>query len=178
MVQLTEQLSTLKITPVEIFDLACGTGAVEAEIYASVPKNSWTDLKILTGDVSRAMLDYLKQRGEEAGWSALTTKIVDGSKLDESGVGNSFTHIFVGLEIFVLPPDTIRQLVAKLAPGGTLVVTTWAYLPWFSLLAKTSARMNDGPSLPTEEHLWKALTDGRPWLDAAFVKEQLEEAGL
>lgn len=178
MVQLTEKLTSLKTTPVEIFDLGSGTGAVEAEIYDSLPKESWPDLKILAGDISPPMLEFLKQRSEEEAWGGVTTKVVDGSKLDESGVGDTYAHIFVGFAIFVMPPGTVKQLVARLVPGGTLAITTWAYLPWFSLLARTYAEMEDGPIMPTEEELWQKMTNGQAWHKASFIKEQLEEAGL
>lgn len=178
MVQLTEQLTTLKSTPVEIFDLACGTGAVEAEIYDSVKKEEWKDLRILGGDISPPMLEYLKQRGEEEGWTGLETRVVDGGKLDEGAVGEGFAHVFVGFAIFVLPPETIKQLTQKLLPGGTLAVSTWAYLPWFGLLAKTYAKMANGPVLPTEEQLWRGMTNGRPWHQASFLEEHLKDAGL
>lgn len=178
MVELTEHLTTLKSTPVEIFDLGCGTGAVEAEIYDSVPKEAWKDLKVLAGDISPAMLAYLEQRGKEEEWSNMTTAVVDGSKLAESSAGSGFAHIFVGFVIFVLPPSTIAQLTGKLLPGGSLAVSTWAHLPWFKLLDKTYSKMDNGPSMPAEEQLWKHMSDGLPWHDANYVREQLEEAGL
>ncbi|KAF3039778.1 hypothetical protein E8E12_008852 [Didymella heteroderae] len=178
MVQLTEQLTTIKTTPVDIFDLGCGTGAVEAEIYASVNRADWDDLRILAGDVSPGMLEYLAKRGAEEGWSKLVTKIVDGAKLADADVGAAFAHIFVGFAVFVLPPGTVRQLAQRLAEGGTLALSTWAYLPWFRLLEKTLAKIEDGPDRPTEDQLWKMMTNGQPWQDAKFVRQQLEEAGL
>lgn len=178
MVDLTEQLTTIKTTPVQIFDLGCGTGAVVAEIYASLKQEQWGDLEVLAGDVSPAMLEYLKKRGEEEGWSGLTTKMVDGTKLESADLANSFSHIFVGFAVFMLPPDTISQLAKKLASGGTLAVSTWAYLPWFSLLERTLEKVDGGPSMPTEKQLWAMMTNGLAWEDKAFVRKQLEEAGL
>lgn len=179
MVDLTEQLTTIKTTPVEILDLGCGTGAVVAEIYASLKKEQWNDVSILAGDVSPAMLEYLAKRGEEEGWVGLTTKIVDGAKLDEASLGAAaFSHIFVGFAIFMLPPGTISQLAKILASGGTLAVSTWAYLPWFPLLGRTLERIEDGPSMPAEQQLWKMVTNGQAWHDKGFVGKQLEEAGL
>ncbi|KAF3045319.1 hypothetical protein E8E11_002232 [Didymella keratinophila] len=178
MVELTEAITTVKTMPVEIFDLGCGTGAVVAEIYASLAKDSWKDLRILAGDVSPAMLSYLAQRAEEEGWPGVETRVVDGSELDEASVGDAFSHVFVGFAVFIMPPDTIKKLSQRLAKGGTLAVSTWAYLPWFSLLERTLGRIEDGPSMPTEQQLWKMMTNGQTWEDAGFVRKQLEEAGL
>ncbi|KAF2622354.1 S-adenosyl-L-methionine-dependent methyltransferase [Macroventuria anomochaeta] len=178
MFEVAERLTTLKSTPVNIFDLGCGTGAVEAEIYAAVPRAQWSDLQVLAGDISQPMLSYLKQRGEEEGWSGLETKVVDGTKLDESDVGEQFTHIFVGFAIFVLPPDTLTKLTEKLQAGGTLAISTWATLPWYSFLARTYANISNGPELPSQAQLWKSMSNGRPWGDVSFLKQQLEEAGL
>lgn len=178
MVSLTERLTTVKTTPVRIFDLGCGTGAVVAEIYESLPKDAWPDLDVLAGDVSPAMLAYLAQRAEEEGWKGVRTEVVDGAKLDEGGVGEGFSHVFVGFAVFMLPPGTIGRLAEKVAPGGTVAVSTWAYLPWFGLLEKTLDRIEDGPSKPTEEQLWKMMTNGQAWQDKEFVGKQLEKAGL
>ena len=178
MVDLTEQMTTIKTTPVQIFDLGCGTGAVVAEIYASLKQEQWGDVEVLAGDVSPAMLEYLKKRGEEEGWSGLTTKIVDGSELESADVRDAFSHTFVGFAVFMLPPDTIKKLSQRLAKGGTLAVSTWAYLPWFPLLSRTLQKLSDGPSMPTEKQLWAMMTNGQAWEDKAFVHKQLEEAGL
>jgi fructoselysine-6-P-deglycase FrlB-like protein len=38
MVELSKQLTTIETTPARIFNLGCGTSAVEAKIYAAVKK--------------------------------------------------------------------------------------------------------------------------------------------
>lgn len=62
-----------------IFDLACGTGAVIQSLYDAVPKENWSQLKILGGDVSPGMLEYLNARKERQGWTGLETRIIDGN---------------------------------------------------------------------------------------------------
>ena len=177
MVELSDQLTTIKTTPTRILDLACGTGAVEAEIYAAVKKEQWDSLKILAGDISTPMLEYLAKRGESEGWSGLETRVIDGIKLDLSQE-DDFAHAFVSFGIFVLPSDVTGKLAKKVLPGGTVGISTWANLPWLDLLARTYAAMPDGPQLPSEEQLWSSFTNSRPWNEASFVRQQLEEAGL
>lgn len=65
-------------TPAKILDLACGTGAVTQEIYDAVPRENWSNLDILAGDISPPMLAFLKERAEREGWSGVETRIVDG----------------------------------------------------------------------------------------------------
>ena len=147
MVETADRICNITTKPVTIFDLGCGTGAVEAEIYAAVPKEQWGILKVLAGDISTPMLEYLKARGQEEGWTGLETRVVDGTKLEQVDE-DLLAHIFVGFAIFVLPPDTVTKLAAKLASGGTLALSTWASLPWYDLLARTYAKMDNGQSSP------------------------------
>lgn len=61
-----------------IFDLATGTGAAIQELYDAVPKEKWGQLKVLGGDISPVMLDYLNKRAETQGWPGLETQVMDG----------------------------------------------------------------------------------------------------
>jgi SAM-dependent methyltransferase len=177
MVELSDKLTTIKTTPTRILDLACGTGAVEAEIYAAIKKEQWDGLKILAGDISEPMLDYLAKRGESEGWSGLETRVMDAIKLDLSQE-EDFAHAFVSFAMFVLPSEVTGKLAQKVLPGGTVAISTWASLPWFDLLARTYAAMPDGPELPERQQLWASFTNSLPWNEASFVRQHLEEAGL
>lgn len=177
MVDLSEELTTIKTAPARIFDLGCGTGAVEAELYAAVKREQWDGLSVLAGDISPPMLEYLKARGKNEGWSGLETRVVDGMKLDLADEPG-FEHVFVSFAIFVLPSDVTAKLAAKVKTGGTLAISTWANMPWYDLLGRTYARMQDGPDLPSREQLWASFTNSRPWNEATFVRRQLEDAGL
>jgi ubiquinone/menaquinone biosynthesis C-methylase UbiE len=64
---------------VNAFDLATGTGAAVKAVYEAVPKDKWSSVHVTGTDVSQPMLEYLQHRGEEAGWSGLSTQIVDGN---------------------------------------------------------------------------------------------------
>ncbi|KAJ4335813.1 hypothetical protein N0V95_008788 [Ascochyta clinopodiicola] len=178
MVSKTNLQHSVASSPACIFDLACGTGAVEAEIYAAVEQRNWDAVEILAGDISAPMLEYLDARAQREGWTGVTTRAVDGAKLELSGQEEPFSHVFVGFGIFVLPPGTLRTLAARLQPRGALAVTTWAKVPWYRLLEKTYARIEDGPEVPSVAQLWGIMTNGEPWFEADFVEQQLLEAGL
>lgn len=62
-----------------IFDLACGTGAVEAALYEVLPKEKWGSTKVLGGDISESMLDYLKERADNEGWTGVETQVIDAT---------------------------------------------------------------------------------------------------
>jgi ubiquinone/menaquinone biosynthesis C-methylase UbiE len=65
--------------PAHVFDLATGTGAAIQELYDAVPKEKWGDLKVLGGDVSKDMIEYLQARGEKEGWTGLETRVLNGN---------------------------------------------------------------------------------------------------
>jgi SAM-dependent methyltransferase len=65
--------------PIRALDLATGTGALVAELYAAVPQEHWGSMSVLCGDVSASMLAYVQERGQGAGWAGLETGIVDGN---------------------------------------------------------------------------------------------------
>ena len=165
---------------VEVFDLGCGTGAVEAELYATLSEEEKEGMKVLAGDVSPPMLAYLTSRAEKEGWTGVTTHTVDGTKLPSSAVleGKTFNHVYVGFAVFMLPPAVPKQLADMLKPGGTLALTSWADLPWFPVLVEAYERMEDGPEQPLQKDVWSAVTNGLAWQDRSFVKQTLEEAGL
>lgn len=178
MIDLANKLAPPPSPPLRVFDLACGTGAVEAELYAATPREQWDGLSVLAGDISPPMLEYLSARKEAEGWSGVQTKVVDGAKVEDAGVGADFARVFVGFAIFVLPVDTLGKLAKLVRPGGTLAVSSWAYLPWFPLLEEAYKGIQDGPEMPTHEQLYAGMMNGQPWQDRAFVKGQLEEVGL
>lgn len=163
-----------------IFDLGCGTGAIEAELYARLSPADAARVRILAGDVSPPMLAYLAQRAEEQGWSGVTTRIVDGTKLDDAQLdGAEFDRVYVCFAVFMLPVDTPAKLAGLVRKGGVVGVSSWADLPWFPVLKRAYEEMGDeGPGELSRETVWSVVTNGKPWFEKGFVKEALEGAGL
>ncbi|CAO2649701.1 Nn.00g009930.m01.CDS01 [Neocucurbitaria sp. VM-36] len=158
-----------------VFDLATGTGAAVKELYDAVPKEKWGQLKVLGGDVSSPMLEYLKKRGECEGWTGFDTQIVDGNNFTLPP--NTYTHIFVSFAIFVMP-DVLPKLHALLKPGGFIGVTTWASLPWQPLLARSIEQMEEKPYKPASAELVEKMSGGRPWGEKEYLAGQMREAGF
>ncbi|KAI4952793.1 hypothetical protein J4E91_003267 [Alternaria rosae] len=181
-----------------ILDFACGTGVVAQEIYDTVPKEKWGQLKVLGTDISPPMLEYLRARGETQGWMGLDTKIVDGNvsylclralqhRFDTNAFLQtdltqvlpkaSFTHIFVSFAIFMLPASTLTHLYSLLRPGGYIAVATWSSMSWDNLLTRSVALMNaPQPYSPSREELREKFC-GR-WADGSYLTQQFEAAGL
>ena len=183
MVELAQGLSSPEDgEKADVFDLGCGTGAVEAEVYSALERNGKgkDGVRILAGDVSPPMLSYLSSRAEREGWSGVRAQTVDGTKLGEAEAlrGRSFDAVYVGFAVFMLPPSVPTELVRLVRNGGTLGVTSWAHLPWFPVLAEAYKRMSDGPPAPVQGDVWSAVTNGLAWHDTEFVRSTLEEAGL
>ncbi|KAH6882923.1 S-adenosyl-L-methionine-dependent methyltransferase [Alternaria rosae] len=161
-----------------ILDFACGTGVVAQEIYDTVPKEKWGQLKVLGTDISPPMLEYLRARGETQGWMGLDTKTVDGNTdLTQVLPKASFTHIFVSFAIFMLPASTLTHLYSLLRPGGYMAVATWSSMSWDNLLTRSVALMNaPQPYSPSREELREKFC-GR-WADGSYLTQQFEAAGL
>ncbi|KAF2032856.1 S-adenosyl-L-methionine-dependent methyltransferase [Setomelanomma holmii] len=168
--------------PASVFDLATGTGAAVQELYDAVPKEQWGEVKVLGGDVSESMLAYLKARAEDNGWTGLSTKTIDGNKLDGMlEEQERFTHILCSFAIFVLP-NALPNLQSLLAPKGFIGITTWSYLPWHAVLSDSIAKMSSShtppPYNPSASELESKMFSGRPWGDASYVAAQLKDAGF
>ncbi|KAH7355668.1 S-adenosyl-L-methionine-dependent methyltransferase [Pyrenochaeta sp. MPI-SDFR-AT-0127] len=158
-----------------VLDLATGTGAAIKELYDAVPREKWDNLKVLGADVSPAMLDYLRNRGAEAGWMGLETQVIDGNTIDLPK--STYTHIFLSFAVFAMP-DVLPRLFDLLKPGGFIGVTTWAYLAWHPLLARSISRMSSEVYSPSFSDLEDKMFAGRRWGDTAYLTSRLVEAGF
>ncbi|KAF2711849.1 S-adenosyl-L-methionine-dependent methyltransferase, partial [Pleomassaria siparia CBS 279.74] len=162
---------------VNVLDIAAGTGAVEAAMYAALPKDKWNSAKVLATDISESMLAYLKSRGEEQGWSGLETKIMDGAAIDLPQ--DTYTHVFVNFGIFVMPLTVVPTCKTLLIPGGFIGITTWSYLSWVDILSRAIARLSI-PQLycPIASEIESKMYNGHAWNDPLFVVSQLNNAGF
>lgn len=167
---------TTRNAQVNAFDFGCGTGVVTAALHEAVPKEKHGNLKVLGGDISESMLEFLRKRGQKNGWPGLSTQIVDGANIQLEG--EQFTHIFGNAIIFFLPIDTLPKLFSLLRPGGFIGITTWSAYGWYPFLEKTVERMSTRVVLPSLSEVKNVIHKGSPWDEAPFVKEQLEKAGF
>ena len=90
---------------------------------------------------------------------------------------STYTHVFVNFGIFMMPPSTTASLVDLLQPGGFIAISSWAYMCWYDIFARSLARMADPPRLPSQKEIHNAITKGAAWDEVGFVKKQLQDAG-
>ncbi|KAJ4296188.1 hypothetical protein N0V90_006232 [Kalmusia sp. IMI 367209] len=159
-----------------VLDFACGTGAVTAALYESLPKNKWNQVHVLGGDISESMLGFLKKRAEHERWTGVETDVVDGR--DIKLIPSTYTHLFVNFAIFALPPGTLESCVALLRPGGHIGISSWAYFPGWDIVRRAAARLPEPPSVPSVEEIQRAITGGRDWHSPAYVSSELRDAGI
>lgn len=181
-----------------ILDFACGTGVVAQEIYDTVPKEKWEQLKVLGTDISAPMLEHLRARGETQGWKKLDTKIVDGNvsypclrtlqhwvdtnaffqtDITQALPKASYTHVFVSFAISMLPAQILTHLCSLLRPGGYIAVATWSSMSWDSLLTRSIALTNaPQPYSPSREELREKFCG--LWADESYLAQQFEAEGL
>ncbi|KAF2186653.1 S-adenosyl-L-methionine-dependent methyltransferase [Zopfia rhizophila CBS 207.26] len=158
-----------------IFDLACGTGAAIAALYEAF---NGTDkkLKVLGGDHSEAMLDYLRDRAQKEGWEGLEVRNIDGANIQLQS--NTYTHLLINFGIFMMPPATLTKCHDILQPNGFIAMTTWDHLPWYPLVARA---INSLPSPPYCPSVWEVESEvyrGQTWQDTKYVQEVLVEHGF
>jgi len=66
--------------PLVVFDSACGTGAVAAQLYDLLSGQAETreNMKVTCGDTSAPMIFYLQNRAKKEGWTGTEAEIIDG----------------------------------------------------------------------------------------------------
>lgn len=184
-----------------VFDLGCGTGAVAAALYDAVPREKWSQVKVLGGDVSAPMLEYLKKRGEQAGWTGLETAIVDGkvsarrptstaaaapacrpaltATKDIQLSKETYTHVFSNFTVFILPSTAVPTCFSLLRPGGRIGISSWARFPWYNTVSRAISRLPaPQPVLPPYSAVESAIYQSKPWNRPEHVATVLRDAGF
>ncbi|USP76393.1 S-adenosyl-L-methionine-dependent methyltransferase [Curvularia clavata] len=168
---------------VRVLDFACGTGAVIQELYDSVPKEKWGQLKVTGTDFSPAMLEYLDKRAQREGWTGLDTKIVDANMpgfkddITKALPASTYTHIFISFAVISMPSHTLQRLNSLLRPNGFIAVTSWVIIPWYPVLARTISLMSaPQPYLPSRKEVEDLFC--KEWASKSYMGQQLQEAGF
>ncbi|KAF2278925.1 uncharacterized protein EI97DRAFT_456357 [Westerdykella ornata] len=126
---------------VRLWDFACGTGAVVACLYDKLRQGREEvvrgKIKVLAADVSPEMVAYTRERGEREGWKevlGLETRLVDVTNIPPNLPYNPPTHLTLSFALMALPTLTLSSLHTQLAPSGTLALTTWSSISWYTYL--------------------------------------------
>lgn len=111
-------------TPTTALDIACGTGALVAQLARR-------GLKVTGTDISKTALAAARERLAAAGLTANFVHADFGLSQFFSAVGGPFDLVFIRLGIaFVQDKDTFLNMVASiLAPQGVFICSTPVLLP-------------------------------------------------
>jgi ubiquinone/menaquinone biosynthesis C-methylase UbiE len=86
-----------KFRPLQVLDLACGTGVVSEklhEVLADQPLASW---ELMCGDISTELTDHVKRKIVEEGWSNSSARVMDAQNTELPA--NELTHVFAALGV-------------------------------------------------------------------------------
>ncbi|KAF2746804.1 S-adenosyl-L-methionine-dependent methyltransferase [Sporormia fimetaria CBS 119925] len=160
-----------------VLDIACGTGAATASLYAALPRQKWDTTKVLATDISQPFLEFIKERGAREGWKAMETKSAEGANVDAPAA--SFSHILLNFGIMFMGPSLLPTCLSLLRPGGAIGITTWHVLPWHDQVSRAASLLSPSPKVLTQQELLKTyhFKEGQ-FEDPAYMKRILEEAGF
>lgn len=63
--------------PLVVLDNACGTGLVSEQLLDILDESAKRGMKLVCGDLSEGMVNYVKEKIEEKGWKNAEAKVVD-----------------------------------------------------------------------------------------------------
>lgn len=63
--------------PLVILDNACGTGLISEQLLDMLGESAKEGMKLVCGDISEKMVNYVKEKIEEKGWKNAEAKVVD-----------------------------------------------------------------------------------------------------
>jgi hypothetical protein len=80
----------------------------------------------------------------------------------------------------MMPGDTLKKCHELLKPGGYISISTWAYLPWYSHVARSVELLpeSERPTMPSESEVRNILYKNRPYDDPDYISTILKEAGF
>ena len=117
-----------------VLELAAGVGETGFEAAADVGEHG----RLITSDISPAMLDTARRRGTELGVKNVEYRVIDGEriKLDAYSVDGVLCRF--GYMLMADPAAALAETRRVLRPGGRLTLAVWGALernPFFSTIA-------------------------------------------
>ncbi|KAJ5970477.1 uncharacterized protein N7479_000395 [Penicillium vulpinum] len=163
--------------PLVILDNACGTGVISSILNETLDDNVKKMLKLTSGDISSAMIEYTTNRMQQEGWQNTETKIVDAQKPDLASA--HFSHIFTAFAYMALPESVkaLNETVRMLQPGGTIAFSTWIEPGWMAIARNAIESMPGDLWFPETAKLLAVMSDGK-WDSKPWIESQLEERGF
>jgi ubiquinone/menaquinone biosynthesis C-methylase UbiE len=162
-----------------VLELAAGVGETGFAAAAIVGETG----RLITSDVSPAMLDAARRRGAELGVTNADYRIVDAERieLDDDSVDGVLCRF--GYMLMADPDTALAETRRVLRPGGRLTLAVWGTLernPFFAIIASSLAQRGhvpapDPPPAPGPFSLASPERVGGLLRDAGFGEIRTEE---
>ena len=141
--------------PLDILDVACGTGNVVLECAAQLP-----DCNFDAMDISEGMLNKAKENAKSRNLSNIQFHLQDVTKLE---LDKKYHIITCSYAMFFLPnpSQVVKNLVAQLRPKGILVFTTFtalAFKPSTDILLPLLIKHGSPSAKDYDPDAWTNLT--------------------
>ncbi|MCJ1446551.1 MAG: hypothetical protein MMC23_007056 [Stictis urceolatum] len=152
-----------------ILDNACGSGIMIEELYKAMPKGTHPTIK--AADAAPSMIDLLKYKIKQEGWSNVEAVTSPGESLTYPD--DSFTHSFTnhGLFFFKDADQGAAEIYRTLKPGGTAIISTWKDVGYWDSFKETESKIR-----PQAEH--SEFPVSKEWEQASFGEGILRRAGF
>jgi hypothetical protein len=111
-----------------------------------------------------------------------------------------FTHVLTNFGVMVMPDASaalngwqrsldlwivnllttcaVTECFRILKPGGACGITTWDTIGWIPDVRLALATISGAPPLPDDETIMGSMGDHKPWHQAGYVKQKLEDHGF
>ncbi|KAK7553482.1 S-adenosyl-L-methionine-dependent methyltransferase [Phyllosticta paracitricarpa] len=165
-----------------VLDNACGTGIVSFQLHALLPGEAKARLQLTCADVSKSMIESVRQRIEDNGWEGAKAQVADALALPFPP--SSFTHIFTNFGIIGMPNprQALREQHRVLRPRGVAAFSIWHQTGWYPIVERAMALIPHAPPFPTFDRFCASLmaqgSVEEHWTDGGFLERVARETGF
>lgn len=162
-----------------VLELAAGVGETGFEAAALVGGTG----RLITSDLSPAMLDAARRRGEELAVTNVDYRVIDAERieLDDDCVDGVLCRF--GYMLMIDPPAAFAETRRVMRPGGRLTLAVWTELernPFFSIIVGSLVQRGhipppEGPAAPGPFSMASGEGIERLLRDAGFAEVRSEE---
>jgi SAM-dependent methyltransferase len=122
-----------------LLELAAGVGETGFEAAAIIGETG----RLITTDLSPAMLDAARRRGAELGLTNVEYRIMDAERIELDADSVNGVLCRFGYMLLADPAAALRETRRVLRPGGRLTLAVWGNLernPFFAIIASSLAQ--------------------------------------
>jgi ubiquinone/menaquinone biosynthesis C-methylase UbiE len=162
-----------------VLELAAGVGETGFEAAASIGRTG----RLITSDLSPAMLDAARRRGAELGLTNVDYRLIDAERIELADDSVDGVLCRFGYMLLADPAAGLAETRRVLRPGGRLTLAVWGALernPFFAIIAISLVQRRhipppEPPPAPGPFSLASPERVERLLRDAGFAEVRTEE---